>query len=202
MKSCYSIEYVGKEKSFLTAFLPEEAKPYRNGLIQFMEGRERLPFALVLKIGTIGKTGITYKDIAPNDTIEPENVLGNEMAWPLFSKKVVDIIKEELTGQEKMDWISVEINWTNGRILEYFVPRFHQKHSTLNLEKTKLIPGTNQILSPVYSKAAVENLSIFPQEQTGDLWKITSFMVVSEVLAQKLEFLNVSGIRFRKEKTE
>lgn len=87
----------------------------------------------------------------------------NSLAWPIMSSKMKNIIENNLTGMEGIEWIKATING-RGEKRVYYILRFTKKLNVLNSEHTKYIPGTDQILKPCFSLLKVLSFSMFHDE--------------------------------------
>ena len=154
-----------------------------------------LPFDFILKKVTKGKSGIHVSE----DISELNNLWvdyqPNNLAWPLMSEKMKDIIIENLTGRESILWINARIK-TKDESKTYYVPCFKEKLDVLDEQKTVFVPGTKHIIKPVFSLNKVVIYSLFHKPQ--DFWEITSGLYISESLKKAMQKEQITGVGFEK----
>jgi len=107
-----------------SAFAPEGVK-LSNELIPELEGKNELPFSFQLVKLSAGKPGI----IKSNDLSSLDNIWldfqPNSLAWPLMSERFKKLITENLTGNERVNWISVQVNGSS-ESRRYYIIRFEK----------------------------------------------------------------------------
>ena len=188
-------------------FLAEKVKPstafaYTQGdaplshkLITAVIGRIELPFELFLKKVTTGKGGLQVSEDLSEIKHLWQDYQPNNLAWPLMSEKMKDVVSAYLKGKEGIVWIKAIVNAGN-ETKEYFIPRFLHKLDVIDEQKTLFVPGTAHIIKPVFSYAKIDNYSIFFAPQ--DYWEITSGLYVSEALKKAIQEAKLTGIGFEK----
>jgi hypothetical protein len=188
-------------------FLAEKVKPstafaYTQGdtplsheLISDVIGRIELPFELFLKKVTTGKNGLQVSDDLSEIKHLWQDYQPNNLAWPLMSEKMKNIISDHLTGNEGLVWIKAIVNGNN-ESKEYFIPRFSYKLDVIDEQKTMFVSGTNHIVIPVFSYAKIANYSLFFAPQ--DYWEITSGLYVSDALKNAIQKAKLTGVDFEK----
>lgn len=179
-----------------TAFAYTQGEtPLSHELIQHVRGKTELSFMLFLKKVTNDKGILQVSD----DLSELKHLWldyqPNNLAWPLMSEKMRNVISTHLTGKEGLVWIKAIVNGGN-EVKEYFIPRFLQKLDVLDEQKTMFVAGTAHIIRPVFSFAKIENYSIFFAPQ--DYWEITSGLYVSGVLKKAIQKAKLTGVDFEK----
>lgn len=169
--------------------------PLSHELIPDVIGRTELPFELFLKKITTGKGDFQVSE----DLSEVKHLWmdyqPNNLAWPLMSEKMKNVVSKNLTGKEGLVWIKAIVNGGN-EIKEYFIPRFLQKLDVIDEQKTIFISGTAHIIKPVFSFSKIENYNIFFSPQ--DYWEITSGLYISETLKNAIQKAKLTGIDFEK----
>ncbi|CAN5758111.1 hypothetical protein BH11BAC7_BH11BAC7_33050 [soil metagenome] len=150
--------------------------PLDHILIPLLEGKNELPFDFILNG-------------------EPQDYLPNNMAWPLMSEKMKQVIERNLTGHEKISWISTNVK-AGEDVFLYYVIRFDEKMDVLDLNRTTFVPGTDQIIRPCFSFDKVKKYNLF--HKPGYSWRITPAVYISETLKNEIEKENLSGVDFEK----
>lgn len=187
-------------------FLAEKVKPstafaYTQGdtplsheLISNVIGKSELPFELFLRKVKTVKGGLEISE----NLSEIKNLWldyqPNNLAWPLMSENMKNVISTNLTGKEGLVWIKASVKGGK-EVKEYYIPSFLQKLDVLDEQKTMFVPGTSHIIKPVFSLSKVSQLSIFhkPQEL---FWEITSGLYVSEKLKNAIQKEKLTGVDF------
>ena len=179
-----------------SAFAPEGTKlDYQ--LIPDLIGQSELPFNLQLIKLSFGNTGlIKNSDLSGIHEIWLD-YQPNSLAWPLMSSKLKSIIELNLTGNEGIDWIFAIVKGNN-EVRTYYIPRFGKRLDVLDLQKTKFVPGTDQVMIPFFSLKKISELSVFHQPLSGDLWKITSGIYVNEKIKKQIQKEKLTGMTFEK----
>lgn len=189
-------------------FLAENVKPgtafaytqeemlLSHELMPSLIDRTELPFELFLKKVIIDKSGLHVN----YDLSELKHLWvdyqPNNLAWPLMSEKLKDVIRNHLTGKEGLTWIKAIVNGGN-ETREYFIPRFLEKLDVLDVQKTMFVPDTSHIIKPVFSFSKIMNFSLFHKSQEY-FWEITSGLYVSDVLKKAIQKERLTGLDFEK----
>lgn len=181
-------------KQVASAFAPKGVK-LNHELIKELEGIHDLPFEFNLFKLTLTENGL----------VEDTNLYGlkniwrdyqpNSLAWPLFSKKMKNIIDDSLTGQENIDWISARVNGNNEQKI-YYIPRFNKSLNVLDMENTMFVEGTDHVIIPAFSISKIINYNLFHIPSSSILSKITHRIYVNETLKMKLLEEKLIGIDF------
>lgn len=174
---------------FLLSWKEDDFKDYAKSpkgilsheLIDKMKGKELLPFELPLEADT------------------PKDYQSNGLAWPMMSEKMKDIINNNLSGLERIDWIKCYIIYQDKK-LTYYILRFNSVLDVLDEKLTTYVPGTDSIIRPCYSMKKIEKYAIFPKP-AGALAIITHSIVVSEKLKKAIENEGITGVDFSKVRT-
>lgn len=195
MNRYYSLNWKDEKGTSTSAFLPEGTKLAQD-LISELEGVNKLPFELHLIKLEIGKDGLIKSDDLTGIKEVWQDYQLNSLAWPLMSERMKLIVERSLTGTEGVDWIEVVVNGLSDQRIYYFL-RFNKILDVLDIEKTKLIPGTDYILKPVFSISKIFDYSAFVVSSTNDnYWKIPSTFYVSEALKKNIQKERLTGISF------
>lgn len=180
-----------------TAFAyTQEDTPLSHELIPDVIVRTELPFELFLRKVTTGKGGLQVSENLSEIKYLWQDYQPNNLAWPLMSEKMKNVISTHLTGKEGLVWIKAIVNGAN-EVKEYFIPRFLQKLDVLDEQKTIFVPGTMHIIKPVFSLSKISQFSIFHKSQEF-FWEITSGLYVSETLKNAIQKEKLTGVDFEK----
>jgi hypothetical protein len=166
-------------------------------LIRELDGKNELPFEFKLVKLSVGKTGILKSD----DLSDLENVWldyqPNNLVWPLMSERFKNLICDNLTGEESINWIQARINGENESRI-YYILRFEKMHDVLDVEQTLFVKGTDHIIRPHFSLDKIRHLSIFNKPAYSDSWKITFAMYINEHLRKMILKAKLLGPDFEK----
>jgi len=179
-----------------SAFAPENTK-LAHELISELEGKVQLPFELELVKLSDEKNGL----IKTSDLCGQNNIWldyqPNSFAWPCFSERFKNLIVENLTGNESINWIKTKINsCTESRI--YYIPRFEMELDVLDYDQTLFVKGTNNIIIPHFSLNKIKDFTVFNKPSSHDLWKITSGFYINEKLRKQIIKEKFIGPAFEK----
>lgn len=134
-------------------------------------GINEFPFELKLVSLSVEQNGIVVSD----DLSDMEKVWldyqPNSHAWPLFSEELKKVVEENLTGNEKLDWILAKVNGKNEQRL-FYILRFNEMMGVLDMQKTLFVQGTNRVIRPCFSISKISKYAVFHEPQTYDFWKI------------------------------
>jgi len=177
-----------------TAFAYTEGEtPVSHELISKVEKKDALPFRLVLKKLIRRKDGVTASDNLTGLKHIWLDYQPNNLAWPLMSEKMKEVIEEHLTGNEGIKWASVNIISDEDKRI-YYIPRFTNTLDVLDREKTNYVEGTNHIIKPVFALSKISNFALFYQPQ--EFWQITSAIYVNDELKQRIQQADLTGVGF------
>lgn len=181
-----------------SAFAPEEIRQMDTvELIQTLDTVQKLPFNFKLIKLTITRKGLIESSDLTGLKTKWLDYQPNSQAWPLFSERMKNVIEDYLTGKEGVSWISAFISGNNEE-QTYFIPRFEQPLDVLDKDKTTFVPGTNQIIKPVFSYSKIKDYSVIFKPEFGNMWKIPSGFYVNEKIKQTVIKDNFTGIVFEK----
>ncbi|ULC57924.1 hypothetical protein MBM09_08320 [Flaviramulus sp. BrNp1-15] len=186
----YLIGVENKSES-IVANAPADTKLAHELVFEINE--EELPFSLNLFKVSMTKKGLVESE----DFTESENpwldYLPNSLVWPLMSIKLKNVIANNLIGNEGIEWVKAKVYLKN-EPRDYFIPRFNKKMDVLNQNKTKYVPGTDQIIKPSFSSSKISNYSIFHKPTM--FWKITNEIYISEKIKKNIEENGLTGMTF------
>jgi hypothetical protein len=176
------------------AYSPGET-PLAHELIPDVIRNMELPFGLILKKVTTDKKGLQISDDLSKIKRLWQDYQPNNLAWPLMSERMKNLVNLHLTGKEGISWIIARVSGNN-ECKEYFIPRFSYKHDVIDEQRTLFIPGTNHIIKPVLSYVKIANYSLFSAPQL--YWEITSGLYVSQTLKNAMQKAKLTGVGFEK----
>jgi len=177
-----------------TAFAYTEGEtPLSHELIPEMVGKIELPFELILKKVISGKNGLQVSTDISDLKYLWLDYQPNNLAWPLMSEKMRNVICQNLTGKEGIIWMKVNVK-SIGESKMYFIPRFEKRLDVLDEQKTIFVPGSKHIIKPVFSLKKVLSYNFFNKPQ--DFWEITSGLYISEVLKNAMQKEKLTGVDF------
>lgn len=179
-----------------TAFAYTEGEtPLSHELIPEVKTKSELPFDLILKKLSRDKDGLKVSSDLSDLKYLWLDYQPNNLAWPLMSEKMKDLINTNLTGKEGIAWIKAKVKSTN-EIRTYFIPLFQQKLDVLDEQKTTYVRGTSHIIKPVFSLDKIINYSLFYTPQ--NFWEITSGLYINETLKKAIQKEKLTGVDFEK----
>jgi len=177
-----------------SAFAPKEFS-LAHEIIDTILDLSNLPFEFhLIKLNT-SKNGI-YES---NDLSSINNLwldyMPNNLAWPLFSQKLKNIIDMKLSGLEGIEWLNAKIN-TRFEKIDYFIPKFNRKLDVLDLNETKFLEKSNHIIEPYFSFLKIKNFSVFHNPSFS--WQITTEIFVNNHIKKMILNEQLTGIKFEK----
>lgn len=178
-----------------TAFADTEGEtPVAHELVPDLIGKEQLPFDLYLKSAKLVK-GKFINSIDLSDVkhlwldYQP-----NHLAWPLMSRRMMQIVCSMLTGKEGVSWIRANIRSTDD-CRDYYIPEFAKELDVLDQTRTIYVDGSSSVVIPVFSLKKVADLHFFAIP--GRL-PITTGIVVSDRLRGAMIKESLSAVDFEK----
>lgn len=171
----------------------EDATVLSHELIPNLIGKTVLPFDLYLRSVKFDRNG----PIESSDLTEIKHLWvdyqPNNLAWPLMSHKMKEVVDLFLTGDEGIIWMKVLVR-TPDETHEYFIPQFTKKLDVLDNDKTAYVDGTDLIVRPVYSLEKISRYSLF--HRPGDHWQITFGLYVNRDLMTAMKKEKLTGVTF------
>lgn len=161
-----------------SAFAPEGTK-LAHDLESDIKDLTELPFDLDIVKLTVGSKGIVKSGDLTGIKDIWLDYQPNSLAWPLFSEKLKKVIEDHLTGNEGLTWVSAKIN-ANGEKRNYFIPLFGKSLDVLDMQNTSFIPGTDDVMMPVFSLPKIQNFSVFPMADKNQQSLITSEIFINK----------------------
>jgi len=195
MEKYYYLSCKDGKDPVASAFAPEGTKIAQN-LIPELNGITELPFELSLVKLNVGKNGLIKND----DLIDIKEIWLDYQPsnlWPLMSEKLKLVIEAHLTGNELIDWITCKVKNEKEK-RTYFILRFNKMLDVLDMQNTIFVQGTDHVIRPVFASSKISAYNIFPVPSSNDLWKITSWFYVSEILKKAIQKQKLTGLGFEK----
>jgi hypothetical protein len=169
--------------------------PLSHELIPSIIGKPVLEFELFLR----SKPGENNDMMRNEDLSELKytwlDYQPNNLAWPLMSERMKNLVVSHLTGMEEVVWIKVKINGLN-EVRDYHIPCFINKLDVLDVEKTIFVKGTSHIIKPVFSLNKIVNFAMFHAPYLH--WEITSALYVCESLMNVFKEQKLTGLAFER----
>lgn len=162
-------------------------------LIPELKDLDKMPFEFELKVLTFNKKGIVINDDISSLEKKWFDYQYNNLAWPIFSEKLMKVIDTNLYKNENLSWIKCIIN-SNKEKRTYFIPKFSKKNDLLNTDKTIYVPGTDHIIKAYYSLLKVQKYAVFPKPST--FWEIPTSIIVNQEIKEAIENQGFSEIEF------
>ncbi|MBT1688997.1 imm11 family protein [Dawidia soli] len=185
-------KYKGKDP-VASAFAPD-AYSVAHENIALLAGKFELPFDFSLLKLESNKSGLVKSDDLTGLDLWRDYLL-NSLRWPLMSPKMRNVIEQNLTSAEKIDWIAANV-YGGDEKRTYYILRFTEENDVLDSIKTKFVEGSNIMILPYYSIAKVEGLALFGVP--GMFWEITASIYVSENMKNALQSAKLTGVKFEK----
>lgn len=169
--------------------------PLSHEILPGVIKKSELPFDLFLKKISIASDGLHVSSDLSGIKNLWLDYQPNNLAWPLMSENMKDVVSRHLTGNEGLSWIKARVFFENMYKL-YFIPKFQMKLDVLDENNTLFVPGTDHVIKPVFSLDKIRKYSIFfaPDE----FWEITSNLYVSEALKIALQREKILGVDFER----
>lgn len=194
MSKCFLLTWHYTKEPIASAYTPLHSKAGQD-LIVLLNGHNKLPFELNLVKLSLIKNELVKSSNIKDLPILWLDYLPNNLAWPLMSSKLKEIIDNNLSGNEGVDWISATINGDNEK-RTYYIPRFNHFLDVLDFEKTIFVPGTDHVIKPVFSISKIRPYCIFTKPSGFDLWKITPNLYIKDELKMILKKEKITGLDF------
>ncbi|MGG8496439.1 imm11 family protein [Tenacibaculum sp. TC6] len=162
-------------------------------LIPELKNLDEMPFEFELKMLTHSKRGIIISDDTSLLKQKWFDYQYNDLAWPIFSERLMKVIETSLNKNENLSWIKCIIN-SNEEKRTYFIPKFSKKPDLLDTNKTIYVPGTNHIIKPYFSLSKAQKYAVFPKPST--FWEIPTSIVVNQQVKEAIEKQRFPEIEF------
>lgn len=177
-----------------TAFAYTEGEtPISYELVPELRNKTEVPFDLILKKVSRVKGGWQESTDLSGLNYLWLDYQPNNLAWPLMSEKMKDVISSHLTGKEGIIWMPIIVRSTNEQ-RTYFIPRFERQLDVLDKEKTIYVEGSLLVVKPVFSLAKIVDYGLF--NVPDEFWEITSGLYVGEALKKAMQKEKLTGVGF------
>jgi hypothetical protein len=195
MNDFYQLGWENK-KEYASACAPESTIP-EHELISDLESTSELPFALQLVKLSVNKSGIVRTEDLTGLSSTWLDYQSNSLEWPFMSIKLKEIVNENLTGDEGIDWVLAKVNGPGG-YRNYYIPRFERKLDVLDSENTRYTRNSDSKIRPHFSLGKINQYSIFHLQGSNDQWKITSGLYVNFLLKKAIRKNRLTGMTFER----
>jgi len=186
--------FLGDKNHHKTAFAYTEAEtPLAHQLIPGLRTATHLPFDLVLKKVYRHKGVLETSNDLSDLKHEWVDYQPNNLAWPLMSEKMMQVIDRNLTGKESIVWMKAFVKSVHEKKI-YFVPRFEKQLDVLDEQQTVFVEGTTHIIKPVFSLIKVRKYSMFHKPRM--FWEISSALYINEIVKAEILKEKLSGVSF------
>lgn len=176
------------------AFADTQGKtPVAHELISLLRDETEVPFDLFLKKNRISDNGLEVSDDITGLKYLWLDFQPNNLAWNLMSSRMKEIVDKNLTGEEGIVWMKVNIK-SPTEVRTYFIPRFKSILDVLDEERTIYVKGTSHIVKPVFSLAKVKKFNVF--FVNGAAWEIPSGLYISEMMKRVIQKEKLTGVTF------
>jgi hypothetical protein len=196
MSKVYSLSWKDNRNKSAFSVFPKKKLGLAHETIPLLEGRNIFLTECYFKKIIVEKNGLRYEDVRQEDDVW-QDYPPNAFAWPIFSERFMSIIDSNISGNECIDWINVNIEHFEV-IKPYYMLRFNKLHDVLDIEKTTYVKGTDHIIVPTFKSSAFEQYHIATIPSSNCLWKITSDIYVSEKMRQTIKNENIKEVEFGK----
>ncbi len=187
-----------RSKSAFSVF-PKKELGLDHEIIPLLEGKNIFLADCYFKKIIVEKNGLRYEEVKSEDNVW-QDYPPNAFAWPIFSERFMNIIDNNISGNECIDWIKVNIEHFDV-IKPYYILRFNKLHEVLDLEKTTYVNGTDHIIVPTFKSSAFEQYQVAVKPSPYHLWKITSGIYVSDKMRQTIIKEKIKEVEFEKCRT-
>ncbi len=120
-------------------------------------------------------------------------MLPESYALPLMSKRLRLIIENNLTGKEKIEWITANV--IGGNVTQkYYVAKFRCKLDVLDHKETVFGENAAHIVIPCFSSKKIMAYAVF--HKPGWFWKIPTALYVCERLKKIITKERLTGVAF------
>lgn len=190
----FGLDFKYKAKEPVASAVAPDAYAIGRENIALLAGKFELPFDLSLIRLESNKSGL----IESNDLAGLElwrDYLLNGLRWPLISPQMRAIVEDNLTGAEKIEWLTANVYGADEKRV-YYILRFREENDVLDYAKTKFVGNSKVMISPHYSFEKVKGLALFGVP--GMFWEITGSIYVNENMRKALHTAKLTGVKFEK----
>jgi len=169
-------------------------------LIPVLDGKNEYNEEFYFRKIFVGQDGLVYEDTEESDPVW-QDYPPNEFAWPIVSEKLHNIIINNTSHIDEIDFIKISISHF-GKANSYYILRFNKLHDIIDVENTLYVEGTNRIIRPCFKEIAFDNIQIASKPDNYNLWKITSGIYVSDKFRKEIIREKIDGIEFSRAKSK
>ena len=168
-------------------------------LIPILDGKKDFNGEFYFKKITVGKNGLLYEESEELASVW-QDYTPNEFAWPIVSEKFRNILMDNTSEIDGIDFIKIFVAHFN-ETKPYYILRFNKLNDVIDVANTLYVKDTNHIIRPCFKEAAFDNIQIATEPRDHNLWKITSGIFISEKLKKALIRNKIESIEFTKRKS-
>lgn len=177
-----------------------EERPLLYDLSADIVKKKSFPFKLFLKKLIYKRSGpIKTRDLSYIRHLWMDYPPGN-YSYCYMSQKMVDVISDHLTGNEKVEFLPIQVVGPDEE-RTYYIPMFTEKLDVLNEEKTQYNITEYEgkiyktIMIPCLSREKISQYNIFCDPR-DNFWQIPPSIYVTEDLKKALRKAKLTGIAF------
>jgi len=196
MSNVYLMSWKDDSKKYAFSVFPQKKLGLAHEIIPLLEGKNTFLAECFFRKIIVEKNGLQYEEVSSKDDVW-QDYPPNLFAWPIFSERFKGIIDCNISGNECVDWIKVNIEHFD-IVRPYYILRFNKLHDILDLTKTTYVKDTNHIIVPTFKSLAFEKYHVAAIPESSYLWKITSGIYVSEKMRQTIIKEKIKGVIFGK----
>ncbi len=176
-------------------FLNEDAF-WATGIVKTLANKDHYPFPFQLT-----RVEVHNRLVGNIEATSDISAIPKEQRWPDFprvasqeiniiiSRKMKEIIERHLTGEEKVDWLTVTVHGGDEK-RTYYTPRFSRE----NPDITDAIRRN----APLFALKEKDNTNYCIYMSKGNALVYPRRLCINEALHKELQAANLSGIGFRK----
>ena len=181
-------------RSAAVACAPENTPPAHQ-LVEGLLEVDALPFELTLKKLLFRSRGTVRFDDLSDVKHVWSDYQPNSLAWPIMSPELRDVIDQNVTEEDAIEWVKVLIRQGSVAARPYYLLRFTAQKDVLNVEASVYAgAGRSFVAQPVFDAHKIAPLNIFCVPE--DYWQITSGIYVSEKIKKAAKKAGLTGLNF------
>ena len=158
------------------------------------QGLKNLPFSFQLYSIGINAGGLQVGEISDKHLDSQPN----NLALPLMSQRLKDVIVSSLNGNEPIRWVSAKVLGKTA-VFPYYVPLFTEKMDVLDDEKSIFVGPWRTLLKPYYKQSKIDCYAFFNGDPNN--WLLSRRLYVNESIKCKIQQLNLSGVQLIEART-
>ena len=181
-------------RSVAVACAPENTPPAYQ-LVEGLLDVDALSFELTLKKLLFRSRGVVESDDLTGVQHVWCDFQPNSLAWPIMSPQLRDVIDQNVTEEDAIDWVKVLIRQGSMTARPYYLLRFKTQKDVLNVEAT-VYAGADPpfVAQPVFAAHKIAPVSVFCVPE--DDWQISHGVYVSEKIKKAAKKAGLTGLNF------